>query len=152
MAYPELLLRNQVCFRVYALEREILSVYRPLLLKLGLTYPQYLAMLVLWEKGEADVGELCSELALDTGTVSPLLKRLESAGLVERKRSTVDERSVRVSLTKEGAGLEKKALSLPRLVSGCLFGGPDAEAEYLGLRDSLDRARARLKGGSSPGD
>ena len=144
MAHPELLLGNQVCFRVYSLERRITAAYKPLLKRLGLTYTQYVAMLVLWERREADVGELCSELGLDTGTVSPLLKRLEAAGLVERRRSELDERSVRISLTDRGRRLEEKALAVPRQLASCLFGGPDAVAEYRELRDSLDRAIARL--------
>lgn len=144
MAHTELILGNQICFRVYSLERRITAAYKPLLKRLGLTYPQYIAMLVLWEKRETDVGELCSELGLDTGTVSPLLKRLESAGLVERRRSELDERSVRVRLTERGRKLEEKALAVPRQLASCLFGGPAAEAEYLELRRSLDRALARL--------
>ncbi|MDD4574409.1 MAG: MarR family transcriptional regulator, partial [Sphaerochaeta sp.] len=79
MAHPQLMLSNQLCFRFYALERELMAAYRPLLDQLGLTYAQYITMLYLWEHKKATVGELCSALSLDTGTVSPLLKRLEGA-------------------------------------------------------------------------
>jgi DNA-binding MarR family transcriptional regulator len=145
MAHPELLLESQVCFRVYALEREILAAYRPHLERLGLTYPQYLAMLALWERREASVGEVCGALGLDTGTVSPLLKRLEEKGLVERRRSPEDERSVSVRLTRKGEALEARALGIPRALAGCIFGGEDAAGEYETLRGSLDLALARLR-------
>ena len=86
MSYPELLLSNQLCFLVHRLNRGITSRYRPLLAKLGLTYPQYLVLLALWERDGQGVGELCTALDLDTGTMSPLLKRLAAAGLLERRR------------------------------------------------------------------
>ena len=94
MSRPELLLSDQLCFLVHRLDRAIVDRYRPLLAALELTYPQYLAMLVLWEREEAGIGELCRLLDLDTGTVSPLVKRLEVAGLVERRRKSDDERAV----------------------------------------------------------
>mgnify|MGYP006395178641 FL=1 len=98
MAYEELLLSNQLCFLVYRLDREINARYRPLLAELGLTYPQYLVMLVLWEEDNLSISAVCERLKLDTGTISPLIKRLEGLKLVKRKRSKEDERSVRVML------------------------------------------------------
>lgn len=117
---PELFLSNQLCFLVYRLEREINARYRPLLEGLGLTYPQYLVMLVLWERGECTVGSLCQALGLDTGTVSPLLKRLDARGLVTRTRDPADERTVRVGLTGAGQELKRKARTVPVALAECL--------------------------------
>ncbi|MFP1629537.1 MarR family winged helix-turn-helix transcriptional regulator [Streptomyces sp. 5K101] len=108
-----MLLDDQLCFALYAAQRAVTAAYRPLLAELGLTYPQYLAMLVLWERGEVPVKELAAALRLDYGTVSPLLKRLESAGLVRRERSAADERSVRLVLTDEGGALRERAERVP---------------------------------------
>ena len=127
MAHPQLMLSNQLCFRFYALERELMAAYRPLLDQLGLTYAQYITMLYLWEHKKATVGELCSALSLDTGTVSPLLKRLEGAKLVERKRLPSDERTVEVTLTRKGQKLEEKALSIPEHIASCLLTGDKGE-------------------------
>lgn len=147
MAHPELLLENQICFRVYALEKEILTAYRPHLDVLGLTYPQYLAMLVLWERRKATVGEVCDALGLDTGTVSPLLKRIEAMGLVERQRDSKDERTVWVSLTASGKALEEEARKIPSALAACLFQGEgeDAGENYARLRDALDAALEKLR-------
>jgi DNA-binding MarR family transcriptional regulator len=141
MSYPELLLSNQLCFLVHRLDLAITAKYRPVLAELGLTYGQYLAMLVLWEHRELGVGELCERLALDTGTVSPLVKRLESAGFVERERSAEDERAVSVRLTEAGAALEKKARKVPAALAGCLVAD---EADYRDMRGTLERMLARL--------
>ncbi|WP_060906920.1 MarR family winged helix-turn-helix transcriptional regulator, partial [Streptomyces scabiei] len=97
--HGSLLLDQQLCFALYAAQRAVTAAYRPLLDELGLTYPQYLVMLSLWERGETTVKELTGALRLDYGTLSPLLKRLESAGLLSRERSLRDERSVRIALT-----------------------------------------------------
>lgn len=113
MAYEELLLSNQLCFLVYRLDREINARYRPLLAELGLTYPQYLVMLVLWEEDNLSISAVCERLKLDTGTISPLIKRLEGLKLVKRKRSKEDERSVRVKLTQTGSELREKARPIP---------------------------------------
>lgn len=144
MSHPELLLQNQLCFLVHRLDRAILSRYRPLLEGLGLTYPQYLAMLALWEKEGRTVGELCEALALDTGTVSPLLKRLEATGLVERRRGKEDERSVRVALTERGRAMEEEARKIPAAVAGCLIAGAE---EYASLRFILSGLLERLEKG-----
>lgn len=108
-----LALEQQVCFPLYAVSRAMTSVYRPKLEALGLTYPQYLVMLVLWEHDDRSVGELCSALALDSGTLSPLLKRLEGAGYVERARAVDDERRVDVRLTERGRELRERACVIP---------------------------------------
>ncbi|MFJ8947319.1 MarR family winged helix-turn-helix transcriptional regulator [Streptomyces sp. NPDC102395] len=106
-------LDQQLCFALYAAQRAVTAAYRPLLDELGLTYPQYLVLLVLWERGEITVKELAEALRLDYGTVSPLLKRLESAGLVRRERSARDERSVLVACTGRGEELRGRAERVP---------------------------------------
>ncbi|MBD0693362.1 MarR family winged helix-turn-helix transcriptional regulator [Streptomyces sp. CBMA123] len=115
MADEELLrLDQQICFSLNAASRAFGGVYRVLLRDLGLTYPQYLVMLVLWEDGELPVKRIGERLRLDSGTLSPLLKRLEAAGLVRRERSPEDERSVTVGLTVEGSALRERAGQVPR--------------------------------------
>ncbi|MDX3493391.1 MarR family transcriptional regulator [Streptomyces turgidiscabies] len=106
-------LDDQLCFALYAAQRAMTAAYRPLLDELGLTYPQYLVLLVLWERGEVTVKELGAALCLDYGTVSPLLKRLEAAGLVRRERSALDERSVSVGVTVRGDELRERAARVP---------------------------------------
>src|SRR5215471_21059668 len=108
-AKGSLLLDEQLCFALYAASRAVTQRYRTLLEELGLTYPQYLVMLVLWEQGPATVKSLGDALQLDYGTLSPLLKRLAASGLVERKRRSEDERSVEVSLTPAGEELKTRA-------------------------------------------
>jgi DNA-binding MarR family transcriptional regulator len=107
-------LDHQVCFSLHAASRAFGGVYRDALKDLGLTYPQYLVMLVLWEHGSQPVKAIGEQLRLDSGTLSPLLKRLETAGLVRRERSAEDERSVTVHLTPEGDDLRGQALPVPR--------------------------------------
>lgn len=147
MAHPQLMLSNQLCFRFYALERELMAAYRPLLDQLGLTYAQYITMLYLWEHKKATVGELCSALSLDTGTVSPLLKRLEGAKLVERKRLPSDERTVEVTLTRKGQKLEEKALSIPEHIASCLLTGDkgDQNKRAAELQVILDETLEQLR-------
>jgi MarR family transcriptional regulator, organic hydroperoxide resistance regulator len=108
-----LLLQHQLCFALYNASRALTRAYGPLLAPLGLTYPQYLAMLILWEEGSASVKSLGERLALDSGTLTPLLKRLEQRGLVTRRRDPNDERSVRIELTAEGQKLRAKARRVP---------------------------------------
>jgi|SRR5882757_2816541 len=108
-----LALDNQLCFALYAASRAVTARYRPLLDKLGLTYPQYLVMLVLWEEGSATVSRLGRRLRLDSGTLSPLIRRLETAGLVVRRRGRQDERVVEVRLTPAGRGLRRRAQRVP---------------------------------------
>ena len=113
MTDPALLLENQICFRVYRLNRAIGSVYRPLLDALGLTYPQYLVMLLLWEQDGRSVNEIAHPLHLDSGTLTPLLKRMEKTGLVTRQRDTKDERIMRIHLTPHGQSLRERARAIP---------------------------------------
>jgi len=110
----QLKLDNQICFPVYALSREIVGRYRPLLDQLDITYPQYLVLLVLWEHQEQSVSQLGEKLYLDSGTLTPLLKRLEQKKVVTRSRSKEDERIVKIKLTSEGQNLQKKAASIPK--------------------------------------
>src|SRR5262245_52984742 len=105
-------LDRQICFLLYGASRAVTQLYQPLLEPLGLTYPQYLVMLVLWEEGKASVGRLSDRLYLDSGTLTPLLKRLEASGLVRRRRSAADARVVDVELTTEGKRLQRAAASV----------------------------------------
>lgn len=134
-------LDHQICFALHAASRAVNGVYRVILKDLGLTYPQYLVMLVLWEHGDLPVRKLGEYLRLDSGTLSPLVKRLEGAGLVRRERSVQDERSVRVRLTEEGSALRERALEVPRRIAGATGLRP---AEIAELRERLDRLTATL--------
>lgn len=134
-------LNRQVCFALYSASKAATAVYRPLLDELGLTYPQYLVMLVLWEDQPRGVRELGEELGLDSGTLSPLLKRLEALGLVERKRSAEDERRVEVFLTDSGTALSARATAIPQRLADAA--GLSA-AELDQLRETLGRLTAAL--------
>jgi len=109
----ELKLQNQVCFPLYSLSREITNHYRPLLEEINLTYPQYLVMMVLWEENILTVNQIGKKLFLDSGTLTPLLKRLQSKGFVVKERKKTDERVVEIKLTKQGCELQNKAASIP---------------------------------------
>lgn len=106
-------LDKQLCFSVYVLHREIMQCYRPILKNIGLTYPQYITMMTLWEKDDVTVNQVGEILQLDNGTLTPLLKRLESKGYLERKRSNEDERVVKINLTKKGTKLKEDASCIP---------------------------------------
>ncbi|MEW2173061.1 MarR family transcriptional regulator [Streptomyces sp. NPDC007027] len=134
-------LDHQVCFSLHAASRAFGGYYRRALKDLGLTYPQYLVMLVLWERGPQSVKVIGERLHLDSGTLSPLLKRLESAGMVRRERSREDERSVVIDLTDEGAALRERALSVPR---GVLAATGLSLEEVLGLQELLRRVTGAL--------
>ncbi|HEY8981391.1 MAG TPA: MarR family transcriptional regulator [Streptomyces sp.] len=134
-------LDRQICFSLHAASRAFNGVYRVVLKDLGLTYPQYLVMLVLWEEGPLPVKKLGEHLRLDSGTLSPLLKRLESAGLVRRERSARDERSVEVLLTDEGAALREQALQVPRRILSATSFDPD---EIRRLKSQLDTLTTAL--------
>ena len=129
-------LDDQLCFALYSASRAVTAAYRPLLTELNLTYPQYLVLLVLWEEGRANVGRLCERLNLDSGTLSPLLKRLESVGYVTRERSTDDERRVEVVLTAAGKRLQTKASRVPERLMALSQMSPD---ELVSLRDAVLR-------------
>jgi len=143
-----LLLDDQLCFALYAAQRAVTAAYRPLLEELGLTYPQYLVLLVLWERGETTVKELGAALQLDYGTMSPLLKRLESAGLVRRERSARDERSVRVALTGRGEVLRERAEEVPQAL---LTATGLSEADVTRLREELRRLTERAENAAARG-
>ncbi|MGK2866374.1 MAG: MarR family winged helix-turn-helix transcriptional regulator [Mycobacterium sp.] len=127
-------LDEQLCFALYSASRAVTAAYRPLLDELGITYPQYLVLLVLWEEQECSVGHLGHRLHLDSGTLSPLLKRLESSGLVTRQRAADDERRVEVSLTSAGRALERRAACLPERL---LTPGSASADDIAALRDVL---------------
>ncbi|MCX5333669.1 MarR family winged helix-turn-helix transcriptional regulator [Streptomyces sp. NBC_00140] len=133
-------LDQQICFSLNAASRAFGGVYRVILKDLGLTYPQYLVMLVLWEHGELPVKKLGEHLRLDSGTLSPLLKRLESAGLVRRERSARDERSVEVRLTEEGVALRERALEVPRRIVAATTFDVDEIRELRARLDELTTA------------
>ncbi|MEV7108075.1 MarR family winged helix-turn-helix transcriptional regulator [Streptomyces atroolivaceus] len=134
-------LDHQVCFSLQAASRAFGGVYREALGDLGLTYPQYLAMMVLWEHGPLPVKTIGERLHLDSGTLSPLLKRLEAAGLVRRERSPEDERSVMVRLTDAGTELRERALPVPRSI---LRATGLSVQEILALQETLGRLTASL--------
>ena len=135
---PQLKLDNQLCFALYAASNQITRLYQPLLAGVGLTYPQYLVLLVLWEHGTRSVGELGQALYLDSGTLTPLLKRMEASGLVCRQRDPGDERRVIVSLSKAGAKLQERALAIPAALA-CRVDLPTSELST--LRKQLQRLR-----------
>ena len=141
-ADASLLLGNQLCFAIYSAGHAFNRAYKPLLGRLGLTYPQYLVMLVLWERDGLSVKEIGERLFLDSGTLTPLLKRLEAAHLVRRTRSAADERQVLVALTAQGGALREKAKSIlpPAILAatGCSVG------ELSALQKELVELRARL--------
>lgn len=118
--YDALLLKNQLCFPLYACSREIIKLYRPHLDALGLTYTQYIALLVIWEEKTVSVRDLGRKLYLDSGTLTPVLKTLEKMGVITRARSKEDERVLLVSITEQGLALREKALSVPEAMQNCL--------------------------------
>ncbi len=134
-------LDQQICFSLNAASRAFGSVYRVILKDLGITYPQYLVMLVLWEHGDLPVKKLGEHLRLDSGTLSPLLKRLETAGLVRRERSARDERSVDVRLTEQGVALRERAVQVPRRIASATSFDMD---EIRDLRARLDQLTSSL--------
>ena len=117
---PQLLLDNQMCFSLYAAARRMVNAYTPYLKPLSITYTQYIALLALWESGSATVGDLCRRLYLDNGTLTPLLKKMEEAGLVQRSRSRQDERVVTITLTDSGWALRQQVKDIPARVGGCV--------------------------------
>lgn len=117
--YDSLKLDNQLCFPLYACSKEIVRQYKPYLDKLNLTYTQYITMMVIWEAGAINVGDLGKKLYLESNTLTPVLKTLEKNGYIKRERSIEDERILIVSATKEGMDLREKALEVPKQMSGC---------------------------------
>lgn len=134
-------LDNQICFAVYSTAHAFNRVYKPLLDRLGLTYPQYLVMLTLWERDGVPVKDIGARLFLDSGTLTPLLKRLEAAELIKRTRSIEDERQVLIALTPQGHALREKARAVPQSIlaaSACSVG------ELLAMKDEIVALRDRL--------
>ena len=149
---PSVALDDQLCFALYAASRAVTARYRPMLDAIGLTYPQYLVMLLLWQSDNQTVGQLGSQLALDSGTLSPLLKRLTAAGLVTRHRRVEDERSVSIALTDAGRALQGKALAINEEMIGAI--GFDAD-EFNDLKHRLRLLTDRVNGTApiaEPGD
>lgn len=118
--FDALKLENQLCFPLYACSREMIKLYKPFLDKLELTYTQYITMMVLWERKAVTVKELGTELYLDSGTLTPLLKKLEERGLVNRRRSEADERNLIVTVTEKGMALRDPALPIPEEMTKCI--------------------------------
>jgi DNA-binding MarR family transcriptional regulator len=141
MSLPQLRLDNQLCFLFHRISRELNAAYRPLLADLGLTYSQYLVMLCLWERDGLGVGELGDRLDLDSGTLSPLLRRLERAGLIRRERATADERRVTIHLTVGGRDLQQRAAGIPEAIARCVV---DDAAGYEAMKAQLNDLAARI--------
>jgi MarR family transcriptional regulator, organic hydroperoxide resistance regulator len=141
-----LLLSNQLCFAIYSTAHAFNRAYKPLLDRLGLTYPQYLVMLVLWERDGLPVKDIGERLFLDSGTLTPLLKRMEAAELIKRTRSTEDERQVLIALTSRGQALREKARAVPQAIlaaSACSVGELSAiKNKIIALRDRLNAVLA----------
>ena len=136
-----LLLDNQLCFALYSTSLAMTKLYKPLLAEMGLTYPQYLVMLALWECDDVTVSELGERLFLDSGTLTPLLKRMEAAGLLQRRRSEQDERRVLVTLTPTGAALKAKASCIP---SGLVKASHCSLPELMALTKDIQALRRHL--------
>ena len=140
---PQLLLDHQLCFSLYAASLAMTRRYQPLLTELGLTYPQYIALLALWEHDDVTVSALGDRLALDSGTLTPLLKRMEASGWVTRERDAADERRVRVRLTPAGRALRERAQHIP---TSLLAGSGVTATQVRQLTAELQALRQRLEG------
>ena len=136
--HEQLKLGNQLCFRLYTATRLITQAYRPLLEPLGLTYPQYLVMMVLWEQDNLTVGDICRRLMLDTNTLTPMLQRMEREGLVVRTHGISDGRQTLVSLTKKGIQLEDRAKNIPECMSQNWHGDTLSQAQLTDMVTSID--------------
>lgn len=135
-------LSNQVCFPIYSLAKEVVGLYRPILQQLDLTYPQYLVMLILWEEGTQNVSEIGTKLHLDSGTLTPLLKRLEQKKLIERNRSAQDERIVQIELTANGQKMKTAATQVPEQILNSLnVSVEQLEALKTGIDNILNQIR-----------
>ncbi|MBO4377818.1 MAG: MarR family transcriptional regulator [Clostridia bacterium] len=144
-------LSNQMCFPLYAAARNVTGLYTPYLKPLGLTYTQYIVFLVLWEKDGISVSEIGDRLMLDNGTLSPLLKKMEQAGYIRRRRCREDDRIVEITLTDTGRELQEKAKDIPASVAGCIRLSPEkAQTLYALLYELLenqtDKTTLRMKG------
>lgn len=140
--YARIRLDNQLCFPLYACAKEVVRQYRKPLEALNLTYTQYVVMMVLWEHGAMTEGELGRRIHLDSGTLAPLLKRLERFGLIKRSRANDNERKLNITLTDEGEALKEQALSVPCQMDGCI---PLSEQELSVLKKLLDKALTKME-------
>lgn len=131
--FDPLRLENQLCFPLYACSRQVVKKYHPYLEELGLTYTQYITMMVLWESGSVSAKVLGERLYLDSGTLTPVLKSLETKGLIRRSRSKADERVLMAELTDEGTALRERAVSVPGKIAGCIRLSPEDAAELYRL-------------------
>lgn len=138
MGYEQLKLENQLCFPLYAASRLIIREYQPHLDKLGVTYPQYLVLMILWEEDAVPVNDIAKKLILNTNTITPLLKRMEQQGILKRERSTEDERKVIVRLTPKGKHLQENAAIIPEQLAHQLLCGPLEMDDLVKLKDYLD--------------
>lgn len=140
----QLQLSNQICFPIYSTSKLITKAYKPYLDKLGITYPQYLVFLVLWEQDKKTINEITEKLLLDTNTLSPLLKRMEKMELLRRTRSKEDQRSVIIELTTKGKQLKSQALAIPEKLIGTLLCEEISLDEVIQLKETLDALIKRL--------
>jgi len=138
MEFEQLRLDNQLCFPVYAASRLIIREYQPFLDKLGITYPQYLVLMVLWETDKITVNEISQKLILNNNTITPLLKRMEQQGIIKRQRSESDERKVNVELTKKGKQLKTEAAIIPEELAARLISETLKIEELIDLKNKLD--------------
>lgn len=145
-------LDHQLCFPIYAAARAVTSIYTPYLKKLGLTYTQYILFLVLWEKDGLTVGEICKRLMLDSGTLSPVLKKLRQEGYLEKTQSTTDERSFIITLTEKGKALQEQAKEIPLLVGKCVNIAPEKAKQLYNLLYELLDAKSTDRKGESPNE
>jgi len=146
MAHAELQLDNQICFRLYTASRLITQAYTPILSALGITYPQYLVLMVLWEKDNQPVNDIAHRLLLETNTITPLLQRMEKLGIVSRKKGEQDKRQQIVSLTKKGKQLEEEAYAkIPSGMGEQLSACPMQSEDYQTLAQDLDSIITTLK-------
>ena len=148
--YDTLKLNNQVCFPLYACTKELVKQYTPYLKKLNLTYTQYIVMMVMWEKECVSSRELAECLHLDYGTLTPVLKRLETAGYLTRKRDPMDERLLILEITDEGHGLKEKAVDIPPCIAGCM-GLSEEEFKTLYILTYKSLANMENRGSSDGG-
>lgn len=144
MAYEQLKLDNQVCFPVYAASRLIISQYQPYLEKIGITYPQYLVLMVLWENDSLSVNDIGKKLILNSNTLTPLLKRMEKQELLQRTRSSKDERRVIINLTPKAKELEKEASKIPEALSKGSISEVMSQNDFIELRALLHKVIKHL--------
>lgn len=143
--YEQLKLEKQLCFRLYTVSRLVTQAYRPYFMQLGITYPQYLVLLILWERDNLPVSDIASRLMLDTNTVTPLLQRMEREGLVARTRGTMDSRQRIVSLTPRGRAMQEKAKDIPACLSRKWEGNNPSIEEIVAMTKTLDSMIETLK-------